>query len=161
LLTVELSDVTKQGGRRNLQYTGVIDPGDSFKFRVTDVRNPYSFRPTDSLIYRVFTSDNVLFEELDEGMIITNTLTGNLSQYKNGLVPTVFESDVLTNYTVEVLPVNYEQNMNIIIYLPDGKNETSKIKLPSEEEGVECFGIQGTDNAGSEDNELECTVNYE
>lgn len=94
-------------------------------------------------------------------MIITNTLTGNLSQYKNGLVPTVFESDVLTNYTVEVLPVNYEQNMNIIIYLPDGKNETSKIKLPSEEEGVECFGIQGTDNAGSEDNELECTVNYE
>ena len=68
LLTVELSDVTKQGGRRNLQYTGVIDPGDSFKFRVTDVRNPYSFRPTDSLIYRVFTSDNVLFEELDEGI---------------------------------------------------------------------------------------------
>ena len=54
LMQVQLSDYTRQvnfGGRRNLQTTGKIDPGDSFKFRITNIRNPLSFKPTDSMIY--------------------------------------------------------------------------------------------------------------
>jgi hypothetical protein len=94
-------------------------------------------------------------------MEVLNTIPGELSQFKNGLIPDSFESDILTNYTVEVLPVNYAQNMNIIVYLPGGLNETSQIKLPSEEEGLKCYGLAGTDNAGSENTTLECTVNYE
>ena len=102
----------------------MIDSGDAFSFRITNVRNPYSFRPTESMIYQVYTADNVLFEELQEGLEIINTVHGDLSEFKNGLIPDSFESDVLTNYTVELLPVNYEQNMNIIIYLPGGDEIT-------------------------------------
>ena len=102
-----------------------------------------------------------MFEELNTGLEIINLTPGELSQYKNGLIPKSFESDVLTNYTIEVLPVNYEQNMNIILHLPEGKNETAKIKLPIEEQGVKCFGLAGTDVAGAENNTLKCTVNYE
>ena len=98
---------------------------------------------------------------MSKDMNIINTVTGGLSMFKNGLTPDSFESDVLTNYTVEVLPINYEKNLNILIYLPGGDDENKMIKLPSEEEGLKCYGLAGTDNAGAENNTLSCTVNYE
>ena len=91
------------------------------------MKNPLSFRPTSSMIYQVFTEDNVLFEEQDSALEVVNTVAGGLSVFKNGLTPATFESDILTNYTAELLPVNYEKNMNILIYLPGGENITQMI----------------------------------
>lgn len=60
----------------------------------------------------------MLFEELTFGLEIVNEEPGELSVFKNGITPYSFESDILTNYTLELLPVNYEKNMNILLTLP-------------------------------------------
>lgn len=96
-----------------------------------------------------------------------NTLSGSLSQFKNGLTPTSFESDIFTNYTLEIAPINYEKNMNIIVYLPPppinatGNATKDMISLPSEETPVKCYGLAGTDVASADNNTLDCTVNYD
>lgn len=40
-------------------------------------------------------------------MIVTNTLPGDLLQFKNGLNPSDFRTNFEANYTLEVSPVNY------------------------------------------------------
>jgi hypothetical protein len=66
-------------------------------------------------------------------MEIINTKPGGLSEFKNGITPASFESDIYTNYTFELLPANYEKNMNIILTLPPADQPNQAIKLPPEE----------------------------
>ena len=105
---------------RDLATTGTqIDPGEIFRFRVTNVKNPTSFEPTyESIRYSVYTADKILIEDLQEGFKITNTEPGPLSLYKNGLLPDDFRASFETNYTLEVFLLNYKQNLNIILTLP-------------------------------------------
>jgi hypothetical protein len=53
LVTVRLSEwlESKQTRRLQARNLGQIQPGELFKFRVTGIKNPPSYRPTDSMIY--------------------------------------------------------------------------------------------------------------
>ena len=70
-------------------------------------------------------------------MTVTNTIAGELSQFKNGLLPSEFKQNFNSNYTFEVSPVNYAQNMFIVLTLP------KEIFFGSS--NVNCYGLAGTD----------------
>jgi len=79
-----------------------------FEIRLTGIRNPPSFTPTDSSIgYSVSNSDGVLVEELDEGLPITNTEIGVLSYFQNGLIPASWVKDDTTSYTMSFFATNF------------------------------------------------------
>lgn len=125
----------------------MITAGGIIEFRLTGIRNPPSFTPTDtSIIYKVSNKDGVLVEDLEEGLIITNTEMGVLSYFQNGLIPATWVKDDITSYTLSFFAKNFVQNMKITITLPE------EIDLPSKD--VTCLGELGTNTA-----ELNCTVN--
>ena len=110
-------------------------------FRITNIKTPPSFEPTiDSIIYEVFTTSGNLIEELLEGYPIVNTEPGELSPYKNGLLPDEFQANYETNYTLEVYFVNYKQNLDILLTLPEEINFGT--------DAVYCEGLAGTDRNG-------------
>ena len=129
-------------GRRDLAgaFDGRIDEGEEFRFRVTGVKNPPSFQPTPaSIAYSVYTASGILIEDLTEGHPITNTEPGELSRYRNGLLPGDFRSSFETNYTLSVYVANYKQNMNIILTLPP--------EVAFATDTLSCEGLAGTDSA--------------
>ena len=45
-----------------------INSGSSFQFRITEMKNFNSFRPSDeSIQYYVYSADGILYEELRDG----------------------------------------------------------------------------------------------
>ena len=117
-----------------------MEAGLSIQFRLTNVRNRDSLRPSDTSIeYYVYSSAGVLFEEKTSGMMMQNTELGELSVNVNGLVPSDFRADYSTNYTLSIKAENYEKNMAFTVRLPPEINFSSS--LPA------CSGLTG--NTGS------------
>ena len=63
---VDEDELFLRDGRRGMQAQ--IDSGSSFQFRVTEMKNFNSFRPSDeSIQYYVYSADGILYEELRDG----------------------------------------------------------------------------------------------
>ena len=63
---VDEDELFLRDGRRGMQAQ--INSGSSFQFRVTEMKNFNSFRPSDeSIQYYVYSSDGILYEELRSG----------------------------------------------------------------------------------------------
>ena len=120
---------------RNLQS---IDPGFSFQFRITDMKNQISKRPSDSSIeYYVYSSSGVLFEEVLSGMDMVNTEAGELDTILNGILPGDFRTDFEANYTLTVEFAQFEKSMYFILYLPP--------EIDFGEENPACTTLSGVD----------------
>ena len=105
-------------GGRHLQDK--IESGLSYQFRITNIKNFNSFRPSDSSIeYYVYSQAGVLFEEQTTGMFLTNDAMGDLNPNNNGIIPGSFKTDFEANYTLTVEMENFEKNMVFVLYLPD------------------------------------------
>jgi len=76
------------------------------------MKNFNSFRPASSSIeYYVYSAAGILFEEKLTGMMLENDAVGELSSYKNGILPGDFRTDFEANYTLTVNVGNFEKNM--------------------------------------------------
>ena len=94
-------DDTLLGRRRGL--AAQIASGGSFQFRVTEIKNFNSFRPSDdSVEYYVYSEAGILYEEKRDGMEMQNDEQGALSTVKNGIIPDDFRTDFETDYTLTV-----------------------------------------------------------
>jgi len=72
-------------------------------FMLTEVKNPYSYRPTElPVLYEVYDSlnDFGLIENYSNGLELTNKIVGDLSLFKNGFVPSDFNTSAFSNYTM-------------------------------------------------------------
>ena len=116
-----------------------ISSGSSFQFRVTEMKNFNSFRPSDeSIQYYVYSTDGVLYEELRDNNYMVNNVTGALSGIKNGIIPGDFRTDFEANYTFTIEVENFEKNMQFTLTLPD--------EIDFGDEDPYCTGISGVDN---------------
>ena len=116
-----------------------IPSGNSFQFRITNMKNFNSFRPSDSSIeYYVYSSENVLFEESVRGLELANNETALLVSEKNGIVPGDFRTEFMANYTLTVTVNNFEKAMKIVLHLPE--------EIDFGEEDPTCTGLSGVDN---------------
>jgi hypothetical protein len=57
-------------------------------------------------------------ETLTSGLTVTNTVPGLLNIFTTGVLPKSFSYGVWTNYSLSFVPLNYEQNMKILIAVP-------------------------------------------
>lgn len=143
-LTLQLPVSTD--GRRNLVYD-TIEPGESFTFVVTNVKNPPSYEPTfNSITYEVSSQDGDLLETKYDGNVLINDIPGYLDANRNGFLPGIFEQGQITNYTMTLVPENYLQNMKIFVTLPP--------QIDLDDVAPICIGIAGTD-----EDEVECILN--
>lgn len=63
---VDEDELFLRDGRRGMQAQ--INSGSSFQFRITEMKNFNSFRPSDeSIQYYVYSADGILYEELRDG----------------------------------------------------------------------------------------------
>ena len=91
-------------------------------------------QPTySSITYQVSTEDLDVIETQDYGLVITNTEPGLLNHLKNGLHPSDFRQNADSNYTFLLTPKNYQQNMEILLTLPD------EIVFSGPE--IKCYGL--------------------
>ena len=137
----QLNDEAEEGEdgflerRRELR----IESGYSYQFRITNMKNFNSFRPSDSSIgFYVYSAAGILFEERVSGMMMQNTELGDLSATKNGIIPSDFRTDFEANYTLTVEVSNFEKNMQVIMYLPG--------EIDFGDADPYCTGLSGTDN---------------
>lgn len=77
-------------------------------FRLNDVKNGPSFRPTGSIKYSVSAADGNIIESRSDKNEIINLLPGNLSGKTSGIFPSNFKQGAPANYTLEIQPSNYE-----------------------------------------------------
>ena len=97
--------------QRRLQFTQ-IEPNSLVDLLITDVVSAPSLAPSNgSIIYKALTSTNFVIEGKDSGFVVTNTEPGALSNVSTEIVPTYFEKDSFSVYTLSFVPLNYERNM--------------------------------------------------
>lgn len=78
---------------RQLQSLKRINSGESFSFRVTDIKNPFSFMPTDEAIqYTVYTFDGFMIENMpfSDKLRVNNTVRGDLDPRRSSARPNDF-----------------------------------------------------------------------
>ena len=96
-----LSAVYENDFLRRLQNQ--IPSGLSFQFRITEMKNNNSFRPSEeSIEYYVYSSAGILYEEKVSDMFMKNEVRGIMSDTKNGIIPDDFRTDFEANYTLTV-----------------------------------------------------------
>ena len=84
------------------------------------MKNYHALRPSsESIEYYVYNSAGVLFEEQTTGMFMTNNEVGKLDPAKNGILPGDFRTDFVSNYTLTIQVENFENNMQVTLFLPD------------------------------------------
>lgn len=105
--------------KRRLQgSTKRINAGDVFTFQLTNIKNPHSTQPTsNSVVYSIYTQGE-LIEQKSTELIIENTEPGLLDALRSSVVPSEFKQNLATNYTITFQPINYQQNMRIVVRLP-------------------------------------------
>lgn len=126
---------------RLLQSVGTIVSGETVEFRVTSIKNPFSFMPTDdTLQYTVYTDNGFMIEHTDFSydLKINNTVEGEFDPNKTAAMPSDFRQNVRANYTLTFSPLNYQQNMKIVVTLPNEINFTNETLI--------CEGMAGTDS---------------
>ena len=122
---------------RELQVSQIIPVEAIINLLFTNVTSPDSLRPaTGSIEYRVQTSKGYTIEAYTEDLEVVNTKAGQLLSQYAGVSPAYFEKDAITNYTVAFSPINYEQNMKIVVVVPEQITFNETIK---------CIGLDGTD----------------
>ena len=96
--------------------------------------------PTDDAIqYTVYTSNGFMIEHtaFSDKLKVNNTVRGDLDPARSSARPDDFRQNVLANYTLAFSPVNYQQNLQIIITLPPQVKFSNKTLF--------CEGLAGTD----------------
>jgi hypothetical protein len=68
---------------------------------------------------------------------ITNNKPGLFNVSQTSFIPSDFRPSFTNNYTLTLMPINYEQNMKIVITIP------KEISLASN--SIACIGLAGTD----------------
>jgi len=114
-----------------------IESGQVLMMRITGMVNPPSFKPTESIRYSVKSRDFDVLEFQHQRNGLQNTKPGALSSKNNGIVPDTFKQGAAAKYTLELRPINYEQNMKIYVTLPPQVTFATK--------KVNCAGLSGTD----------------
>lgn len=107
---------------------------------ITDIKNPYSEEPTlDAINYSVYTEKMFEIEKTSFAhfLRVNNTIPGDFDVNKTSIVPNDFRLNEEANYTLSFSPVNYEQNMDIVLTIPKEVEFTSQ--------PLRCEGIAGTD----------------
>lgn len=89
-----------------------------------------------SIVFKALTKDNFIIEGKDSGFVVTNTLAGALSNVTTEILPTYFEKDSYSVYTVSFEPLNFERNMQIKLFIPDDLY----VVMPA----PNCTGVKGT-----------------
>lgn len=77
---------------------------------------------------------------------ITNNKPGLFNVSQTSFMPSDFRPSYANNYTLTLKPINYEQNMKIVVTIP------KEISLASN--SIACIGLAGTDAQI-----LTCTLN--
>lgn len=127
--------VSTSGSRR----LGQIAAQEEFTFKVSDVKNPPSTRPTlESIVYLMVDKQGNTLEEKLEGLEIRNTVAGDFVEGQSSVQPSSFDGGVANRYSFAFKPTNYEQDMLVKIKSP------STIPVESVD-NVVCFGEEGTD----------------
>lgn len=104
---------------------------------LTEVLNAESTEPSlTSLKYYCYSNGN-LIEQLTSGVILQTTSAGTLDTASSSIVPDDFRQSKHSNYTLSFKPVNYRQNMKLLLKVP------VDIRMPLNQ--IKCFGVQGTD----------------
>ena len=116
---------------------------------LSNVTVPGNTRPsTGTVEFQLKTGNGSSLEYLSTSLSFRNTEAGRIDPATAGVQPNYWEKGKLANYTFRFVPVNFEQNMKIVIGLdrrvtiPDNWNRT-------------CRGIRGTDKS-----ELACEVDW-
>jgi hypothetical protein len=118
---------------------GQIAAQEEFIFKVSDVKNPPSTRPTlESIVYLMVDKQGNTLEEKLEGLEIRNTVAGDFVEGQSSVQPSSFDGGVANRYSFAFKPTNYEQDMLVKIKSP------STIPIESVD-NVVCFGEEGTD----------------
>jgi len=121
---------------RELASKDYIDENSVLIFKLTNILNANSFRPTDSsLEYKLYDSSGHLVEQKTSGMEIQNTVSSSIDANETGIYLNYWESGAPANYTFSFQPINFEKNMIIKVKVP------SEITIPDD---FECIGLAGT-----------------
>lgn len=97
-------------GSRSLQSVRRIQSGEGFTLRITEVKNPFSEKPTDdAFVYSVLTNQWLIEKsEFSHMLRVNNTIPGDFDRNKTSVVPNNFQLNRDANYTLTFSPVNYE-----------------------------------------------------
>jgi hypothetical protein len=110
------------------------------------VKNGPSFRSSDSIKYEVIQKDGAVIESRYDNNKIVNVIPGELNSKTSGIVPSNFKQGAPANYTLEIAPTNYEQNMDMIVTLPKEISFTG--------DDLKCIGLKGVDKSDT----IECKI---